>query len=162
LEADPVGGEEGSEEIIFQGSLVGSAGGALGLRGRGRTGDPGRHPESRLRFHEATALTRELPERLQHTARKRVLRHFARHGLLEPYEAEDVLGWDHGDGFSLDATVRTEATDREGLGRLIRYWARPPFALERLHLVGGRSDQILYVLPKPDLAGRHQLDRRQG
>jgi hypothetical protein len=68
-----------------------------------------------------------------------------------------MLAWDHGGGFSLDASVRIEATDREGLERLIRYCARPPFALERLHLVVGRSDQILYLLPKPDPAGRTAL-----
>jgi len=56
------------------------------------------HPESRLRFHEATALTQEILERLQHTIRKRVLRHFRRHGLLEPHDTEDMLGWDHGGG----------------------------------------------------------------
>ena len=40
---------------------------------------------------------------------------------------------------------------------MIRYCARPPFALERLHLVRDRSDQILYLLPKPDPAGRTAL-----
>ena len=60
-------------------------------------------------------------------------------------------------GFSLDASVRIEATDRPGLERLIRYCARPPFALDRLHLVDARSDQILYILPEPDLAGRTAL-----
>jgi hypothetical protein len=117
----------------------------------------GQDPPSRLRFHEATALSSELLERLQHTVRKRVLRHFRRHGLLEPHDAEDMLTWEHGGGFSLDASVRIEATDREGLERLIRYCARPPFALDRLHLVGNRSDQILYLLPGPDLAGRTAL-----
>ncbi len=90
------------------------------------------HPETRssdLRFHEATDLSPQLLERLQHTVRKRVLRHVRRQGLLEPHEAEDMLTWDHGGGFSLDATVRIEATDRAGLERLIRYCARPPFAL---------------------------------
>ncbi|MFG1691684.1 transposase, partial [Gemmatimonadota bacterium] len=77
-------------------------------------------------------------ERLQHTVRKRVLRHFSRHGLLEPHDADDMLSWGHGGGFSLDGSVRIEATDRTGLERLIRYCARPPFALERLHLVDGR------------------------
>ena len=120
-------------------------------------GDEGQDPQPRLRFHEATDLTPQLLERLQHTVRSRVLRHFRRHGLLEPHEAEDMLSWDHGGGFSLNASVRIEATDREGLERLIRYCARPPFALERLHLVGGRSDQILYILPKPDPAGRTAL-----
>ena len=114
-------------------------------------------PSVRLRFHEATPLTHEFLEHLQHTIQKRVLRHFRRHSLLEPHEAEDMLTWDHGGGFSLDASVRIEATDREGLERLIRYCARPPFALERLHLVDGRSDQILYILPKTDPAGRTAL-----
>ena len=55
------------------------------------------------------------------------------------------------------ASLRIEATDRTGLERLIRYCARPPFALERLHLVVDRSDQVLYRLPKPDPAGRTAL-----
>lgn len=39
-------------------------------------------------------------------------------------EAEDLLTWDHGGGFSLDANVRIEATDRTGLERLLRYCSR--------------------------------------
>jgi hypothetical protein len=81
----------------------------------------------------------------------------ARYSLLEPHEAEDMLSWDHGGGFSLDGSVRIEATDRDGLERLIRYCARPPFARERIHLVGGRSDQVLDLLPDPDPAGRTAL-----
>jgi hypothetical protein len=88
------------------------------------------------------ALTHELLEGLQQTVRKRVLRHRVRHGLLEPHDAQDMLGWDQGGGFSLNGSVRIEAIDRKGLERLIRYCARPPFALDRLHLVDGRSDQI--------------------
>jgi len=38
----------------------------------------------------------------------------------------------HGGGFSVDAGVRIEATDRAGLERLLRYCARPPFAMDRL------------------------------
>jgi hypothetical protein len=38
-------------------------------------GDP-TSPGPRLHFHEATALTHELPESLQHTTRSRVLRQF--------------------------------------------------------------------------------------
>jgi len=121
------------------------------------------NPETRLRFHEATGLTQELLEGLQHTVRSRVLSRprFAwcprRHGLLEPHDTEDMLTWDHGGGFSLDGSVRIEATDRKGLERLIRYCARGPFALDRLHLVDDRSDQVLYILPKPDPAGRTTL-----
>ncbi|MFC1791355.1 transposase, partial [Gemmatimonadota bacterium] len=40
------------------------------------------NPTAALRFHEATVLSPQLLDRLQHTVRKRVLRHFARHGLL--------------------------------------------------------------------------------
>ena len=115
------------------------------------------NPETPLRFHEATALTPQLLERLQHTIRSRILRHCRRHGLLEPHEAEDMLAWDHGGGFSLNGSVRIEATDRTGLERLIRYCARPPFALDRLHIVDDRSDQILYRLPGPDPSGRTAL-----
>ena len=114
-------------------------------------------PTDSIRFHEATALSPQLLDRLQHTVRSRVLRHVRRQGLLEPHEANDMLTWDHGGGFSLDASVHIEAHDRAGLERLIRYCARPPFALGRLHLVGGRSDQVLYVLPAPDLSGRTAL-----
>jgi len=122
--------------------------------------DPDRDLETKtggLHFHEATGLSPQLLERLQHTVRTRVLRHFRRQGLLESHDAEDMLTWDHGGGFSLDASVRIEATDRTGLERLIRYCARPPFALERLQLVDGRSDQILYVLPNSDPTGRTAL-----
>jgi hypothetical protein len=35
-------------------------------------------------------------------------------------------------GLSLAASVRIEAHDRQGLERLLRYCARPPFAAERL------------------------------
>lgn len=45
-----------------------------------------------------------------------------------------------------------EATDRVGLERPIRYCARPPFALDRLHLVGNRSDQT--TLPPPRARAR--------
>jgi hypothetical protein len=34
--------------------------------------------------------------------------------------------WEHGSGFSVDASVRIEATDRAGRERLLRYCARPP------------------------------------
>jgi len=51
----------------------------------------------------------------------------ARHGLLEPREAEDMFTWDHhGGGFNLDSSVRIEAADRAGLERLIRPRADPP------------------------------------
>ena len=46
--------------------------------------------------------------------------------------AERAASSSHGGGFSVDAGVRIEATDRAGLERLLRYCARPPFAMDRL------------------------------
>ena len=57
-------------------------------------------------FYEASALTPRRMERLQNPIRSRVLRHCRRNNLLEPHEGKDMLRWDHGAGFSPDASVR--------------------------------------------------------
>ena len=44
----------------------------------------------------------------------------------------DRAQWEHGGGFSVDASVRIAAADRAGRERLLRYCARPLFALDRL------------------------------
>ena len=64
--------------------------------------------------------------------RRRLLRAVERRGLLSPEEARIMAAWEHGGGFSVDAGVRIEADDRNDLERLLRYCARPAFALERL------------------------------
>ncbi len=51
----------------------------------------------------------------------------------------------HGGGFSVDASVRIAAADRAGRERLLRYCARPPFALERLRQLDG--EQLSYDHP---------------
>jgi hypothetical protein len=43
---------------------------------------------------------------------------FARADHLDQDDANEMAGWDHGGGFSLDASVRIEAKDRAGLERL--------------------------------------------
>ena len=45
-------------------------------------------------------------------------------------------------GFSLDASVRIEGADRQGLERLLRYCARPAFALERWREID--ADHLVY------------------
>ena len=92
---------------------------------------------------------------MQQQVRARVLRWFARAGPLDPADARDMAGWHHGGGFSLDASVRIEGPDRSGLERLLRYCARPPFALERLEQVG--DDQLVYRFAKPLPDGRTEL-----
>jgi hypothetical protein len=54
----------------------------------------------------------------------------------------------YGGGFSVDGSVRIEATDRAAHGRLLRYCARPPFALERLHELDG--EDLVYESTKPN------------
>ena len=66
-------------------------------------------------------------------------------------------------GFSVDASVRIEGEDRAGIERLVRYCARPPFALERLHALDSApalaspESRLLYRFPKPDVHGRTEL-----
>ena len=55
-----------------------------------------------------------------------------RRGLLPDDDARAMGQWQHGGGFSVDGAVRLAATDRAGCLRLLRYCARPPFALDRL------------------------------
>jgi hypothetical protein len=71
--------------------------------------------------------------------------------------------WNHGGGFSLNAAVRIEATDRKGLEsqdqglallgaprmqRLLRYCAYPIYAGERLEWAK-LGERLIYHLPKP-------------
>ena len=59
--------------------------------------------------------------------------------------------WQHGGGFSVDGSVRIEAADRAGRERLLRYCARPPFALERLRELD--PEHLLYASTKPGPGG---------
>jgi hypothetical protein len=74
-----------------------------------------------------------------------------------------MLGWRGSGGFSVDASVRIPDDDRQGLERLVRYCARPPFALERLHAPKGIASlnspdtRLLYRFPKPTPDGRTQI-----
>jgi hypothetical protein len=71
--------------------------------------------------------------------------------------------WQGTGGFSVDASVRIEAEDRAGLERLVRYCARGPLALERLHAPAGLEAltspeaRLVYRLPEPDVHGREVL-----
>jgi hypothetical protein len=92
-------------------------------------------------------------------------------GLL----AADMLAWENS-GFSVDASVRITLIDRDvpsyfrSLEHLLRYCARPPFALERLSVIrdaDGRIIRIRYVLPRHKAAnwvgrGRGRKSTRPG
>ena len=111
--------------------------------------------DGEAQFHPARATTPAEVEALTEQIRRRVLRWFSRSGLLDPVDAGGMLDWANGGGFSLDASVRIGADDRAGLERLLRYCARPTFALERLQAAG--PDRVIYRLPKPAMDGRTEL-----
>ena len=83
-------------------------------------------------FHPAGAIDPPAIATVQATLRRRLLASFVRRGLLEENDARAMAQWAHGGGFSVDGSVRIEAADRAGRERLLRYCARPAFALERL------------------------------
>ena len=100
-----------------------------------------------LDFHATTDLDTAAIAKVQAQIRQRILRTFVRHGLIDKGDRAEMMCWEHGGGFSLDASVRISGTDRAGLERLLRYCARPPFALEHLHTLD--AEHLLYHNPKP-------------
>jgi hypothetical protein len=115
--------------------------------------DAGDVPQS-ARFRPAAELTPEAVAAITEQVRVRVLRWFARSGLIEADDVREMLAGENS-GFSLDAAVRVGAHDRAGLERLLRYCARPPFALERLELLD--AARVVYRLPKPQRDGTTAL-----
>jgi hypothetical protein len=99
-------------------------------------------------------MLQRLP-RVQARVRRRVLRTFVRRGLIDKSDAEVMGGWVHGGGFSVDASVCIDEKDRADLERLLRYCARPPFALEHLQQLD--ADHLVYHSPKPGLDGSSDL-----
>ena len=93
---------------------------------------------------------------LTERVRRRFVRWFLRKRLLDAEAAADMLAWENS-GFSVDASVRVALVDRDvpsyfrSLEHLLRYCARPAFALERLSLLPGRHgspERLRYSLPR--------------
>jgi hypothetical protein len=74
-------------------------------------------------FHEIFLVPDDIAD-IENCIRKRVLKYFHRRGFYDKKELSTMLSYENS-GFSLDAKVRIESWDREGLERLIRYCARP-------------------------------------
>ena len=116
--------------------------------------EPQQGDDEAVQFREAVLTDADI-QAVQMRVWQRVLRWFARQGYLDKDDAKDMAEWRNGGGFSVDASVRIEANDRAGLERLLRYCARPPFALERLEAIDGQ--RLIYRLPKPQPNGRTEL-----
>ena len=67
--------------------------------------------DGQVQFRPAQALTPEALAAIAAQVRQRVLRWFARSGLIEPNDPRDLLGWDKG-GVSLDASARPDLVKR--------------------------------------------------
>jgi hypothetical protein len=87
-----------------------------------------------VRFHEATHFSADHIAALAPILQRRILRLFQRRGLLDEHTVDDMLTWQGTGGFSVDASVRIHGSDSVGREQLIRYCARPPFALDRLRI----------------------------
>jgi hypothetical protein len=108
-------------------------------------------PTGGVVFHAATGLEANAIAQVQAQVRQRLLRVFVRRGLLPGDDAQAMAQWQHGGGFSVDGSVRIEATDRAGRERLLRYCARPAFALDRLR--ERDREHLIYDPPKPGPGG---------
>jgi hypothetical protein len=106
-------------------------------------------------FHAVTVLDATAFAEVQAQVRRRLLRLFVRRGLLPADDALAMAQWEHGGGFSVDASVRIEAADRAGRERLLRHCARPPFALDRLRELD--PERLLYESTKPGPGGNGPL-----
>ena len=106
-------------------------------------------------FHAVHQLDALAIFAVQTRTRKRILRAFVRRGLIDKSDAKEMAAWEHGGGFSVDASVCIEGNDRAGLERLLRYCARPPFALEHLHQHD--AEHVVYHNPKPHQGGPREL-----
>ncbi len=108
-------------------------------------------PAGGVVFHAATGIDAPAIAAVQAKVRRGLLQSFVRRGLLESDDAHNMAQWAHDGGFSVDAEVRIEAADRPGRERLLRYCARPPFALERLQQRD--AEHLLYQASKPGPGG---------
>ncbi len=111
--------------------------------------------EEGIVFHAAVGLDTVAIADVQALVRQRILRAFVRRSLMDQSDGKEMGEWEHGGGFSVDASVCIEGTDRPWLERLLRYCARPPFALEHLHQ--GDAEHLAYRSPKPRPDGPDEL-----
>ena len=73
-------------------------------------------PPPAVIFHAATRIDETVVAQAQAALRRRILRAFVGRGLLESFEAKEMLAYQHS-GFSVDAGVCIQAHDRAGLER---------------------------------------------
>jgi len=106
-------------------------------------------------FHPALELDANDFLSVQTKMRARGLRWMHRHEHLDSAAVASLDSMDHAGGWSVDASVRIEEWNRQGLERLVRYCARPPISGERLAWLNDTT--LVYSLRKPTLDGQMEL-----
>ena len=128
----------------------------------GPDGPPALLPARPLTQGDLAALTERV--------RRRVIGWFKRKGFLDAHAAAAMLAWENS-GFSIDASVRITLLDRDvpsyfqSIEHLLRYCARPPFALERLSVIrdaDSRIARIRSVMPRHKAANWVGPGRKRG
>ena len=109
-----------------------------------------------LAFMPANVDVDAMVARVQARVRRRVLAAYRRHGVLDADAAKEMAAWDHGGGFSVDASVGIAADDRAALERVLRYCARPCWASERLTQADD-GERLIYLFDKPRPDGSWQV-----
>ncbi len=98
-------------------------------------------------------------EQVQSEAKRRILRAFVQRRLIASDDAKEMVAHQHSGGFPVNAGVCIASDDRTALERFLRYCARPPFAMERLHQCS--PAQLIYHSPKPQ-SGRAAIRGKRG
>ncbi len=98
-----------------------------------------------MQFYPSKPFSKDFIAQVQQTVRRRLLRTFVKRGYIDSGDAKTMQSYPHGGGFSVDARVRIGQHDRQGLERLLRYCARPPFAGQRIRI---EDEKVVYRCPK--------------
>jgi hypothetical protein len=114
-----------------------------GVFSRGHGGDSGE-----ARFHEATLLQPGHWVRLQGVVQRRVLRYFHTHGLLDEFDALDMLAWRGSGGFSIDAGPPRDACIA---------WGRAPPSASGVRTVSASSASCAIVPGRPSPSSAFML-----
>ena len=115
-------------------------------------------------FLPARPITQVHLAALTERVRRRVVGWFRMQQLFDADAATDMVAWENS-MFSVNASVRITLIDRDvpsycrSLEHVLRYCARPPFALERLSVSrgpDGRVAKVRSVLPRHKAANRER------
>ena len=127
-----------------------------GVFARTTTSDQAALADAGVAFLPCRPITPADLAALTERVRRRLIRWYKRRGFLDAEAAADLLAWNPS-GFSIDASVRISLDDRDvpsfckSLEHLVRYCARPAFAMERLAVIDGRdgkATQVRYTLAR--------------